>query len=492
MPALPIQQGSASSPAADSDGHEGFASYHTRMMPPQPSAAVGLTRQGLALFAVGEHSKAEQAFRTVVEVAPDQAIAWNNLALVLVARGEAEEAVAALRRSLIIDANQLVTWNSLANVLVGLGDIEPAEHACVAALALDSSCAEAWQTRAFLRVQAEEFVGAAEAFSRTIELVGENAALFLNLGATLMKCGRFADAEIALAKSLRLDSASPSAAEFKDVCDLIVAAIAGSIAHTELSHCDQSFKTAFLLLNAAEQSAAAARVAEAWVAAFPDNIEAAHFRDAAQSRAVPRQPAELVAQHFDGIAEDFDERLVRRLGYQGPERLMSLIAQHLTPEASLDILDLGCGTGLCAPLLLPFARRLVGIDLSSRMLARARALSLYDSLEVADLVSALSHPSDRWDLLIAADTFPYLGDLEPVFADAAQVLTSRGFFAFSTEAADGDDFLLKANGRYGHGHGYIERLAAHRFQIVQCISGTLRREAGRAVVGDFFLLRKLA
>ncbi len=492
MPALRLQPGRAPSLTAVPDAHDGLVSHQTRLIAPQPSAAVGLTRQGLALFSVGDLGRAEQAFRTVVEVAPDQAIAWNNLALVLVALGQAQQATAALRRSLGIDAKQLVTWNSLANVLAGLGDIGPAEQACAAALALDPNCAGAWQTRAFVRVQAEDFAGAAEAFSRSIDLAGEDAVLYLNLGATLLKCGRFAQAQIAFATSLTLDPVSPSAIEFNAICDLIVAAIEGRVTEPKPAQSTQAFKTALLLLNGADQSAAAARVAEAWAGAYPDDLEAAHLCDAALFRAVSRQPAELVAQHFDGIAEDFEERLVRRLGYRGPERLLSLIAQHLAPKGLLDILDLGCGTGLCAPMLRPFARRLVGIDLSTRMLTKAKALDLYERLEVADLIAALNHPSEQWDMLIAADTLPYLGDLEPVFSGAARVLRSQGWFAFSTEAVDGDDFLLQPNGRYSHGDVYIERLAAHRFQIVQKISGTLRREAGRAVMGDFFLLRRLA
>ena len=42
----------------------------------------------------------------------------------------------------------------------------------------------------------------------------------------------------------------------------------------------------------------------------------------------------------------------------------------LDASRSLDVLDAGCGTGLCGPLVAPYARRLVGVDLSEAMLAR--------------------------------------------------------------------------------------------------------------------------
>jgi predicted TPR repeat methyltransferase len=477
-------------PEASPQDDTGSDAHRARIMPPPPSPALGLTRQGLALFAVGDFRKAEQAFRIVVEVAPDQPLAWNNLALALVSLDAPEEAVGALRRSLSLDPAQLSAWVSLAGALLRLDRLEAAEQACAAALALDADCATAWQTRGFLRAQAEDFEGAAEAFSRTLGLAAESAALRLNLGAALIKCGRFAAAAESLARSVALDPALPAARDFKQVCDVIVAAIAGETGAVRAARSDETFKIALLLLNGADQPAAAALVATEWAAFSPDNIEARHLRDAALSRPVDRQPAELVAQHFDGIADDFDDRLVRRLAYQGPERLIALIAAQAAAEGTLDILDLGCGTGLCAPLLRPFARRLAGVDLSARMLAKARALGLYDSLEADDVIGSLSRAAGQWDVLVAADVFPYLGDLEPVFAGAAKALRPGGWFAFSTEAVDGVGFALKANGRYGHAARYVEGLSARRFAIVSHVTGPIRREARRAVVGDFFLLRR--
>ena len=37
----------------------------------------------------------------------------------------------------------------------------------------------------------------------------------------------------------------------------------------------------------------------------------------------------------------------------------------LEPAGSLDVLDAGCGTGLCGPLVKPYARSLVGVALFS-------------------------------------------------------------------------------------------------------------------------------
>jgi predicted TPR repeat methyltransferase len=470
-------------------------------MPPTPSAAVGVTREGLARFAVGDFRSAEQAFRTVIEVAPHEAMSWNNLALVLVAVGELDQAVPVLRRSLGIDSTQLSPWVNLAGALLRLGRAGEAEAACAAALALAPASADAWQLLAMTRLQAEDFPGAAEAFARTIELDGESAALRLNLAAALLRSGRFAEAAHSAERAAALDLACAGAVEIRQLCGFISAAIAGDMAAARQiypravfgspTEADRIFRTALLYLDMADRRGAAILVAEDWAATCPGSVEAIHMRDAALSRAVARQPAALISQAFDAIADDFDDRLVRRLAYRGPEQLSALMAAHLVAEPVLDVLDLGCGTGLCAPFLRPYARRLRGVDLSAGMLAKARALGLYDHLEVADLLAALGEDPGGWDLLIAGDTFPYLGELAGAFDGAARALRPGGWFAFSTEACDSDGYVLKGHGRFAHGPAYIARLAAGRFETVARTSATLRREAASPVGGDFYLLRRL-
>ena len=469
-------------------------------MPPAPSPAVGLTRQGLARFAVGDFRTAEQAFRTVIEVAPHEAMSWNNLALVLVAVGELDQAVPALRRSLGIDSTQVSPWVNLAGALLRLGRAEQAEAACAAALALDLANADVWQILAMSRLQAEDFPGAAEAFTRTIELSGESAALRLNLAAVLLKSGRFGEAADNAARTLALDPTCAAALEISRLCDFIAAAIAGDMAAAREIYpralfasppdADRIFRTALLYLDMAGRRRAAILVAEDWAANCPDSAEAIHMRDAALSRVVARQPAAWVSRAFDEIAHDFDDRLVRRLAYQGPEQLSALMASRIAAEGALDVLDLGCGTGLCAAFLRPYARRLAGVDLSAGMLAKAAERGLYDHLEVADLLGVLGEGCARWDLLVAADTLPYLGDLAGVFDGAAAALRPGGWLAFSTETCDSDSHLLKGNGRFAHGPRYIQRLAAGRFEIAAHASATLRREAASPVEGDFYLLRR--
>ena len=209
--------------------------------------------------------------------------------------------------------------------------------------------------------------------------------------------------------------------------------------------------------------------------------------------AVPEvAPLGYVKDLFDNYADRFDTALVETLNYRTPQLLVDLVMRNATP-APLDVLDLGCGTGLCGPLLQPIARRLVGIDLSANMLDKARERSVYTALECAELTDYLTSCDAEFDLVVAADVFVYLGDLAPVFAGVRRALRAGGRFAFSVEAAEAQEVELAATRRYRHSRPYLERLAAeHGFEIGAIEDAVLRRNQNSDVNGHLALLRVAA
>ncbi len=139
-----------------------------------------------------------------------------------------------------------------------------------------------------------------------------------------------------------------------------------------------------------------------------------------------RASDEYVRQVFDQFASTFDEQL-QALAYQGPQLIAELLVQqYAAPEQALDVLDAGCGTGLCGPVLRPYAHRLVGVDLSGAMLDKARGRGVFDELVEAELTAFLSAQSEKYDLIVAADTFHYFGNLEPLFEATCRALRTAG------------------------------------------------------------------
>ena len=195
-------------------------------------------------------------------------------------------------------------------------------------------------------------------------------------------------------------------------------------------------------------------------------------------------PPQFVRGLFDEYAERFEQELVGTLRYRGPEQVCAPLAGlHPVPFAST--LDLGCGSGLAAPLLRPSTARLTGLDLSPRMIERAASTRLYDELHVAELLAHLAATPARHDLVVACDVFIYLGDLAPMFDGVARVLAGGGIFAFTVEEGQADaGYDLLPTLRYAHAEAYLRGLAgAHALRVTRCERAPLREGRGQAIPG---------
>jgi len=124
------------------------------------------------------------------------------------------------------------------------------------------------------------------------------------------------------------------------------------------------------------------------------------------------------------------------------------------------------------------------VDLSPAMIAKARAGGLYDRLEVGDIETFLVAPGSEYDLILAADTLVYLGDLAAVFKAAAARLAPDGFFLFTAEAGDGADFELGPKRRWRHSEAYLRATAdAAGLSVAGLVAAVPRHEAGVPVDG---------
>jgi predicted TPR repeat methyltransferase len=243
------------------------------------------------------------------------------------------------------------------------------------------------------------------------------------------------------------------------------------------------------------RSSEAVEVYRDWMARDPGNPVPRHMLAACGGEAAPARAADdYVRKVFDGFAASFDEMLLKNLHYRAPQVLVAALVERLgAPQASLDVLDAGCGTGLCGPLIAPHARSLVGVDLSGGMLEKARQRGGYDELVEAELAAWLqAHPS-AWDVVLSADTLNYFGDLLPVLSAAGNALREGGWLAFTLEVLDGDEdrVELSASGRYRHSRACIERvLEGAGFSGPSITVDSLRKELGKPVPGWVVLVQK--
>jgi predicted TPR repeat methyltransferase len=211
-----------------------------------------------------------------------------------------------------------------------------------------------------------------------------------------------------------------------------------------------------------------------------DTLGAGLKRDLARTMPmVEAMPPRFVETLFDQYADTFDDALVDRLGYRAPGLLRAALAGRQFERA----IDLGCGTGLAGAAFRPVTGWLEGCDLSAGMLAQAQAKGVYDRLFKADL-AALEIGPQRYDLIIAADVFVYVGALERIIAWCTGSLTPGGALVFTVEAADQAPLVLRESRRFAHSRDYLANLlGVAGFSAVQITRVPLRRDRGADIEG---------
>lgn len=204
---------------------------------------------------------------------------------------------------------------------------------------------------------------------------------------------------------------------------------------------------------------------------------------------------EFIADLFDGYAEKFDNHLVDKLEYKTPELINNTLLEFIDKDKKYNILDLGCGTGLCAPYLSAYSRELTGIDLSKKMIQKAKSLNLYTSLVVGEISEVVNQTENSYDIIVAADVFVYIGGLSDIF-DACHLKMKPGsLFIFSTEKYnnnDSEEYRLYDTGRYKHSIKYIDSLInKYDFELIRHDECPLRKDSGVPVIGNLSILKKV-
>lgn len=234
---------------------------------------------------------------------------------------------------------------------------------------------------------------------------------------------------------------------------------------------------------------------EALLALHPASEEYRYWNDVAHGRTPARQPVEMVRTLYDGMADQYDQRVVAGLKYKLPREVAGRI-KALYPDNKLNVLDLGCGTGLLGASLGRIDGGMVGVELSPKMIEQAARHGVYDRFHNVDLLDALREtPASLYDVIAALDVFIYVGDLTAAIPDAYRVLRGGGHFMFSCETATEDeaDLVLRSSQRYAHKASQVEALCrAAGFEEVALEPMQLRYENMEPVQGFLVTAHKPA
>ncbi len=401
-----------------------------------------------------ELDMAEKLYRSILDVAPDEPHTLHFLGILLFQKYKSDEALQLIRRSLVILPSRADWRNDLGNVLVEYGDLR----------------------------------GAKVEFSHALELSPHDAVLWNNLGSVLSLLNEHEDSQKAFRKAISIDQLfSDALLNLANSLDREGRDLEAAEFHCRAYILPPTENKPKSLLGIAYYKlgryAEAAEVYREWMLEEPDNPVARHLYSACSGEDVPERASNgYVENQFDKFAKTFDSNL-QNLSYCGPRMIQEALDEVMHPSVNLDILDAGCGTGLCGPVLSKYSKMLVGVDISSGMLQEATKRGLYHRLIKSELSEFLIQNPESFDLIVAADTLIYFGDLRQLLMAVHRSLKGDGFFVFTIELSDDDgQFHLNPNGRYSHGKNYLQGVLTQTgFVTHEMKYGVVRVEFGIAV-----------
>lgn len=428
---------------------------------------IGLLKEAMRQHQEGLLEEAEILYRQVLEKAPENVDALHYLGVLLHQQGDSQTAAKFIRKAVNRNPGYVDAHKNLGNVLQESGKLESAERCYRKAIELQPGDADAHTNLSVLLRLMKRYEESVEASLVSVNSDNQSPIAWLNFGKALKAHGMIDPAIEAFYRALELNS------------QLVEA-------HNELCHTlYRAEKIADVPEATIEERISAY---QNWLKNEPDNPVINFMLAAcAGETTFSRAPDSVVKNLFDGFASSFDHNLAA-LNYSVPRLIGNRVKEtYPKPNAELVVMDAGCGTGLCGEFLKPVASRLVGVDLSAGMLDQARRRSLYDELLEAELTTTLQQDSNRFDLIICADTLCYFGELEEVFAAVAGALKPGARFIFSVELLFGNNsekFTINTSGRYSHSRKYIhDNLGIAGLNLARLEEAVIRTESGEPVTG---------
>ncbi|MBL0726387.1 tetratricopeptide repeat protein [Piscinibacter sp. HJYY11] len=418
-----------------------------------------LLQRAVTLLRGGQLDEAEPLLVSILQRWPGYPDALHFLGVLEHIRGRSEQAVSLIRQAIVRLPGDPGPLNNLGNVLVESQRYDEAEKAYRDCLAFQPDQVDALTNLATLLRRRRQHAEAEALCRRAVKVKPDFALAWYTLSLALVEQGHIDEALAAHSRGVAL---APKQLQARN-------AMPRALVHR--GRLDD-----------------AARLYRAWLEIEPDNPVVRHHLAACVGGTVPERASDAyVEKTFDAFAATFDANLAA-LDYRAPQLVSELLQSLLAPPSrQYDILDLGCGTGLCGPLVREWARELSGCDLSQGMLAQATRRRVYDRLDHAELVAHLNDKPRHFDVLVCADTLCYFGELQPAMTAAAAALRPGGRFVFTVEAwksDSGESYKLQPHGRYAHHRGYLRRLLAQAGLGELAIrEETLRIEGGQPVSG---------
>jgi len=375
-------------------------------------------------------NKAQNFYKKALSINPLNIDAHNNLGIVLKELGKINEAIKSFKEVIKINSKHIYGHYNLGLAYKEILDHKNAILSFSQVIKINPNHYSALNNLGIVFREISEFKKAQKCYERVIKIKPDHINSYYNLGNTLFDLRKFDEAKLVYERALILS---------------------------------------------------------------PNDKYLSHMVAALSSKTTRTAPNEYIENVFDNFANRFDSYLTNNLKYKVPENLLELLKENCSDIPKFkNVLDIGCGTGLSGLTFRNISEHLTGVDISSKMIFKAKQKRIYDAIIKDEALNFLKITPKKFDLFISTDVFIYIGDLDEIFSIISSKSDTNTKFCFSIEENVGEDFKLLKSARYSHSKRYIEVLAKkYGFNIIAFKKTNIRLELSIPLKGYLFLLSKI-
>ena len=453
--------------------------------------------QALKYYLSGKYTRADKVYSRILAVNPLHPTALHYLGLLAYRKGQVDPAISLIQKAIFYKSDYVEAYYNLGNIFCWIGKFDKAIVSFGRAVEFDSNYAAAYLSIANLFMKQGKFKEAIGGYQRVLFLKPASAEAHNYLGLAYKAVKKFKMALVSFKSAVNIkenytEALMNLALTYKKMGDLD--SVIKTYRKSLVVNPDQS-EVHNNLGNALREQGKNEEALNSYKKAFTINPEVQntrHFLNALSGKTTDKAPRKYVERVFDAYADSFEHDLLQNLSYDTPKLLKKRLKElGLLNSKFNKAADLGCGTGLAGVEFKIFVNYLVGIDLSTKMLAKAKKKKVYDELFANEIIDGLEATSLSFDLFIATDVFTYTGNLSLIFKCINKYSTNDALFTFSTEHLASGSFLLNPTGRYAHSYKYIASISrSFGFTLVHFSRINLRKERNRWIIGALYILKK--
>ena len=427
-----------------------------------PYSATLYNIQGATNARLGSPNAALESFKNAISINPNSAEANNNMGNILKEQGELENAVKAYTNALLLKPDYAEAFYNLGNAYKEMRKLKDAISAYNKAVSLNPNYAEAFYNRGLAQSNMDDLDAAIESYNEAIRSNPKFGTAFNNKANALFEKGELEKAIENYKQAVKL---SPNHAEAWNNLGSVLSIIGNQQAAIKSFNQALKIKPSYVealfnlgkIFKFIKEENKAAKCFETVANLDENDVLGAKLQLAALGRSSPpsKTPKVFMEHFYKKRAKIWDSQPLEK--YSGHLLIASAFGQANIEKDNV-ILDLGCGTGSLASFLRPYAKSLIGIDLSHEMLTHAREAELYDFLFETDIEFYLAETSDHFDIVVAAAVFIHFLNLEDIFSLIANKLKKNGQFIFTVFEGQKEHKYLNEFLTYSHSDDYVSDL----------------------------------